>query len=599
MKGKPMRLNLRSKLVLFAVLLAILPLLAAGESLTRIVRDELKSAANESLVTTARQVRDEIDDIYDYAWLAPLTLVRNAIDDSRLGIEEKIALLTQGIANLSDVVALQITVEGAPAPVVVSQEAFYQRLEAASLNPLQVLRLADAQVSAYRARHPNRIAAVAHIPETDDWLATVVLPMRDQGDRAATLLARIDLRRVRGYIEEHPFRESGEITVVDRAGERLFAPAPAGMSERSIVERGLRLLDTQSRTITVEPYTRPDGSVYLGAVSSPHAFDWAVAVEKSEREAYLAVGKMTRSLAVWIGVGLVVAALGAVLFALRMSRPILAIGNAAMEVAQGNFKTRVTVHARDEIGELAGRFNDMIAHLGERFELLKFVSAGTLNAIKETHGESMKLGGESVDVTAFFADIRGYTAFSEGRDPEVVVEVLNHYFQSLADIVIAHHGDIDKFVGDQIMAIFQGEEMARNAVACALKFQEAMADLGEDYPEADLEIGIGINLGEVVMGAMGSKERMDYTVLGDNVNLAARLCAHATAGQTLISESVHTAVSKVKDFRIEPLEPIRVKGKSEPIHVYTVASATSKKGADNEGRQGRSEVGAHAAGASA
>ena len=590
-----MRLNLRSKLVLFAVVLAILPLLAAGESLTRIVRDELKSAANETLVTTVRQVRDEIDDIYEYAWLAPLTLVRNAIDDSRLGIEEKISLLTQGITDLSDVVALQITVEGAPAPVVVSQQAFYDRLDEASLNPLAILRLTDAQVSAYRARDPNRVAAVTHIPETGDWLATVVLPMRDQADRAATLLARIDLRRLKSYIEEHPFQQSGEITIVDRAGERLFAPTPTDLSQRSIVEQALRLLGSQSRTITVEPYTRPDGSVYLGAFSSPHAFDWAVVAEKSEREAYLAVSKMIRSLAIWIAVGLLVAALGAVLFALRMSRPILAIGDAAVEVAKGNFKTRVTtVHTRDEIGELAGHFNDMIAQLGERFQLLKFVSAGTLSAIKETHGETMKLGGESVNVTAFFADIRGYTAFSEGRDPEVVVEVLNHYFQTLADIVTAHNGDIDKFVGDEIMAIFQGEEMARNAVACALKFQEAMVALGSDYPEADLEIGIGINLGEVVMGAMGSKERMDYTVLGDNVNLAARLCANATPGQTLISESVYRAVRGVEDFQIQALEPIRVKGKSEPIQIHTVIAAP-KKGATDEGSEGTSGAGAYAA----
>ncbi|MGH9382482.1 MAG: adenylate/guanylate cyclase domain-containing protein [Thermoanaerobaculia bacterium] len=576
-----MRLNLRSKLVLFAIVLAILPLLVAGQRLTRIARDELKSAANEDLAATARQVSETIDSTYQQVWLAPLTLVRNAIDDQRLGVEQKIALLTQGITDLADIAALQVTIEGAAAPVVVSQQSFYRRLEAASLNPLEVLRLTDEQVSAYRARDPNRVAAVAHVPETDDWLATVALPLSDPSGRAATLLARIDLRRLRSLIEGHTFQHRGEITIVDRAGERVFAPSPADLSARSIVTRALRLLGSQSRAVTVEPYARPDGSVHLGAVSFPRAIDWAVLVEMSQHDAYLAVGKMIRSLLLWIAIGLLVAAVGAVVFALRMSRPILAIGEAAVEVGKGNFKTRVTtVRTRDEIGELAGRINDMIAQLGERFQLLKFVSGGTLDAIREARGEGIRLGGESVHVTALFADIRGYTAFAEGHDPGVVVDVLNHYFQSLADLVVAHHGDIDKFVGDQIMAVFRGGEMAGNAVACALEFQRAMVGLGEQYPNADLEIGVGINAGEVVMGAMGSRERMDYTVLGDNVNLAARLCAHAGAGQILASDSVYAAARHVDSFAFEALEPIRVKGKSQPIPVYAVRGTT---GPDNRG----------------
>lgn len=567
-----MRLNLRSKLILFAVGLAVLPLLVAGQSLTRIARDELKSKANEDLALAARQIRDELDNVYEYIWLAPLTLVRNAVDDERLGVEQKIALLTRGITDLNDIVALQITVEGRPAPVVVSQQSFVEHLEAASLNPLRTLRLAEAEISAYRAREPNRIAAIAYIPQTDDWLATMVLPMRDQGGRAATLSARIHLEQLRDYINNHALNQTGEITLVDREGRRVLTASATDLSQRSIVGRALRLLGSRSRAITVEPYTRPDGTAYLGAFSFPRAFDWVVVAEKSEHDAYLAVAKMIRSLALWIGVGLLIAAGSAVFYALRMSRPILAIGDAAMEVAKGNFQTRVTtVRTRDEIGELAGRFNDMIAQLGERFHLLKFVSGGTLDAVRAAHGESVELGGESVEVATLFADIRGYTAFSEGREPGVVVDVLNHYFQSLSDIVVAHHGDIDKFVGDQIMAVFRGDEMGGNAVACALEFQRAMGELGTEHPDADLEIGIGINLGEVVMGAMGSRERMDYTVLGDNVNLAARLCAHAAAGQILVSETVYETVRDLDGLRIEALERIRVKGKREPIPVFDVA----------------------------
>ena len=172
-----------------------------------------------------------------------------------------------------------------------------------------------------------------------------------------------------------------------------------------------------------------------------------------------------------------------------------------------------------------------------------------------------------------FADIRGYTAFSESRDPETVVEVLNYYFQRLADLVAEHHGDIDKYVGDQIMAVFPGENMAADSIACALDIQDVMLSLAREHPEWRLEIGIGIDMGEVIMGAMGSKERMDYTVVGDHVNLAARLCSHAAARETIVSEVVGEKVKASPLFHLRHLDPIKVKGKTGELGVYAVERA--------------------------
>jgi adenylate cyclase len=228
------------------------------------------------------------------------------------------------------------------------------------------------------------------------------------------------------------------------------------------------------------------------------------------------------------------------------------------------------VRTRDEIGDLARRMNDMVVGLNERFQLAKFVSSGTLTAIKSADQEGIRLGGERRLVTMLFCDIRGYTAFSERHDPEVVVEVLNLYFQNLSELVVSHGGDIDKYVGDQIIAVFQGEEMVANAVRCALAMQRKMAALAGEHPDWHLAVGIGINTGEVILGAMGSRERMDYTVLGDHVNVAARLCSSAPPRQTLVSQSVHDDVADDPAFDLEALEPIRVKGKSEALHVYAV-----------------------------
>jgi adenylate cyclase len=567
-----MRLSLRQKLLLFAVVIAILPLIVAGRTLIRIAQDELKSSANDQLVVTAQQLVKEINDLHERTWLSPLVLIRNALDDPKLGVEEKISLLTLGIADIPDIVALQVTVEGAALPLVVVKDDFAARLKAAGLDSLEVLRVPAASIEALRASGGAEVADISHVPETDDWIATVILPMQPMlGEGETAFSARIDLDGLRSTIQEHPFTRTGFITIVDAAGKQVFDPARTDLTDRPIVAEAIGLLEAGARLISVEPYSRPDGEVMLGAFAFPRALDWAVIVEKRQRDAYLAIEKMLQSLGLWVIVGLAVAVAGAIALALRISRPILKIDRVANEVAQGNFRARVEgVRSRDEIGDLAKRMNDMVVGLNERFQLAKFVSSGTLSAIKSADYQGVRLGGERRSVTLVFCDIRGYTAFAERHDPEVVVEVLNLYFQNLSELVVSHGGDIDKYVGDQILAVFQGARMVENAVRCALAMQRKTAALAREHPDWHLSVGIGVNTGEVVMGAMGSRERMDYTVLGDAVNLAARLCADAAPGQTLISASSQRALADSPEFAITALAPLVVKGKSEPVAVYQV-----------------------------
>jgi adenylate cyclase len=569
-----MRLSLRQKLLLFAVVIAILPLIVAGRTLIRIAQDELKSSANEQLVVTAQQLVGEINDLYERTWLAPLLLIRNALDDPELGIEQKISLLTLGIADIPDIVALQITVEGAALPMVVVKDDFAARLKEASLDPLEVLRVPAALIETFRDSGDAYVREVRYIPQSGDWLATVVLPMTLMiGEGRTSLSARIDLEPLRQMIEMHPFARTGFITIVDDQGREVLDPAQADLTGRDIVAEAVDVLASGARLISVEPYRRPDGEVMLGAFAIPRPFEWAVIVEKRQRDAYLAIEKMLQSLGIWVVVGLAVAVAGAIALALRISRPILKIDQVANEVAKGNLRARVEgVRSRDEIGDLARHMNDMVVGLNERFQLAKFVSGGTLAAIKLADHQGVRLGGERRLVTMMFCDIRGYTAFAERHDPEVVVEVLNFYFEHLAELVASHGGDIDKYVGDQIIAVFQGDDMVANAVRCALAMQQKVAELGRQHRDWDLAIGIGINSGEVIMGAMGSRERMDYTVLGDRVNLAARLCARAGPGQTLLSDSSYRAIAGSSEFAIVALAPIMVRGKSEPVAIYEVGA---------------------------
>lgn len=584
-----LRLTLRRKLLFFAIAIAIVPLVVAGRTMIRIAQDELKSSANEELLNTAEQLTKEINDLYEHTWLAPLLLIRNAIDSDQLGVEEKVSLLTLGIADLPDIVALQITLQDSPMPLVVLNEDFAARLKAASLDPLEVLRVPAKTIETFGDGSEVFVGNVVEVPETDDWLATVVLPLSSTfAGQEATLSARLDLDRLRAFIADHPFRKQrGFVAIVDSSGRDIFEPGRDDLDQFDIKSEALKVLASGSRTVSVEPYAHHQtGEGILGAYAFPRAFDWAVLVGKSESDAYAAVNQMSESLAWWVLGGLAIAIGGAIVFALGISRPILEIDRVAGEVAKGNFRARVRgVRSKDEIGDLGRRMNEMVVGLNERFQLEKFVSGGTMAAIKVADHQGITLGGEKRQATMLFCDIRGYTAFAEKRDPEVVVEVLNFTFQRQADIVSKHHGDIDKFVGDQIVAVFLGDDMVLNATRCALEIQDAMAELAREHADWGLAVGIGVNAGEVIMGAMGSKSRMDYTVLGDAVNVAARLCSHAARGQILLSADTYDVIASSPAFAAEPLAPIAVKGKSEPVRVYAIHASPATQAPAIEARR--------------
>lgn len=189
----------------------------------------------------------------------------------------------------------------------------------------------------------------------------------------------------------------------------------------------------------------------------------------------------------------------------------------------------------------------------------------------------LKLGGERKNLTVIFSDVRGFTKFSESHQPEEVVAMLNEILTAQVEVVFKYNGTLDKFVGDELMAFFgaPGETHINNhaitAVRVALEIQAKLKILKEKWSgekKESLSIGIGINTGDAVVGNMGSAERMDYTIIGDNVNLAARLCSAAGGDEILISEATY---EQVKDqIRSERLEPISVKGKAQPVSIYRV-----------------------------
>ncbi len=208
----------------------------------------------------------------------------------------------------------------------------------------------------------------------------------------------------------------------------------------------------------------------------------------------------------------------------------------------------------------------------ERFQRLLSPNLAELVVSGELQVEK---GGENRVATVLFADIRGFTSMSENMAAAEVLQMLNEYFEVMVEIAFKHEGTVDKFVGDEIMVLWGApvthDDDPSRAVRAAVEMQEALVEFNrmrESEGQGSLHIGIGLNTGELVAGYIGSTRTMSYSVIGDAVNTAARLCSAAKAGQIIISE--HTYSYCKDDFDTIQLDPIKAKGKSKPLTVYNV-----------------------------
>jgi len=181
------------------------------------------------------------------------------------------------------------------------------------------------------------------------------------------------------------------------------------------------------------------------------------------------------------------------------------------------------------------------------------------------------LGGKRQRVTVLFADIWGFTGLSEKLVPETVVEMLNHFFSAMVDIVFEHEGTLDKFIGDNIMAVFGTpldiDQPALQAARCALAMHRRLQEMQTDTCLIR-RIGIGINTGEVIAGNIGSHRHMDFTVIGDVVNIAARLESLTRELDADIIVGPETYQEIAPYFRLEPCPPVVLRGRSEPLQTY-------------------------------
>lgn len=209
--------------------------------------------------------------------------------------------------------------------------------------------------------------------------------------------------------------------------------------------------------------------------------------------------------------------------------------------------------------------------LKTKAELSRYVSLSTIEMVeKSTSGEMLK-AGESRDVTVLFSDIRGFTTLSENMDPQKVFEMLNLYLSKQINIIEDHQGIIDKLSGDEIMAIFEGPNMVKNALRCGTSIVKTLCNAEQCAADDWIGVGIGINTGPVYVGSIGSETIKDFTVVGNTVNVAARLCGFAQKFQVIFSEYTKNFIED-EGFEYQFAGKISLKGISKPVEVFEVVT---------------------------
>jgi len=258
------------------------------------------------------------------------------------------------------------------------------------------------------------------------------------------------------------------------------------------------------------------------------------------------------------------------------------IGKIEKELKTLNFKLERASKEKKTLSTLLSRTSEDLEKSSELIKKMfgRYLSTEVMNSLLEDP-TALALGGEKRKVTIMMTDLRGFTALSERLNPEQVVQMLNSYFEVMVDVVLQYHGTINEIIGDALLVIFGApQEMpdrAQRAIACAIEMQNAMAKVNQRNREQglpELEMGIGLNETEVIVGNVGSTKRSKYAVVGSGVNMTSRIESYTVGGQILISESVYKEADDV--LRIDAQMDVLPKGAETPLRIYEVGGIAGR-----------------------
>ena len=426
------------------------------------------------------------------------------------------------------------------------------------------------------------------------WGLLVTNNLSDQPEMiAATQTA------VQGYAQSIIRSPTELILAFDKSGNVVMSTSDVTVqpAERAALQQLISTKSTELTTIRLGGKDR----VAKGSWFDP--FGWYMMVTEERSTFYNRVNQITQRSAIILGAAIVLAVILMLLFARYLTRPLTRVaGTMRSIIATNDLSQRVLVEYKDEIGGLAQTFNLMVGELEKAYGQIKnFAFKAVLAQKREQkirnifqkyvpkdvidrffqNPESM-LVGENRILSVLFSDIRSFTTISEKMAPADLVNSLNRYFNVMVDIIMDKGGIVDKYIGDAIMAFFgapvKHENDALRSLVAGLEMTEALANFNESQKAAgapEFQIGVGINFGEVTVGNIGTEKKMDYTVIGDMVNLASRLegLTKQYHQRLIISENLFEQVNGKDGINYRLLDSVAVKGKTKGVKIYSARRA--------------------------
>lgn len=375
-----------------------------------------------------------------------------------------------------------------------------------------------------------------------------------------------------------------DIAVLDDFG-RVASTQFSGISEANV------LLGAFDQWLTARPLVS-DGTVELTLGKERFMLQWVIdetafvppyIIARSLDESLLFVKNIRQTMIGLGSFGLIMAIMVAFGFAVSISSPIKRLSKATKEVADENFDHKVSISSRDEFAQLGDSFNQMISDLAEKQQIRSaFDKSVSKEVADHMLAQGARLGGSKEFATVLFADIRGFTSLAESLDEKSLINLLNQYFSQVNVCIESRKGVIDKFIGDAVMALFGTPLPCEQSAYSALMASKNMLETVEGFNEhcrmiygCDIEIGIGLNSGHVVAGMVGSENRLNFTVLGDQVNIASRiegLCKYYGVALIVSETCMQEAIRSESDWEtaivFRQLDCVQVKGKTTGLNIY-------------------------------
>jgi class 3 adenylate cyclase len=407
------------------------------------------------------------------------------------------------------------------------------------------------------------------------------------GNRRAVglAIAEINLKLIWDVISTIRVGDTGHAFVIDQPGSLIAHPDISAVlrgtdAATSTAMRRLReTLVAAGREAVITENTA--GETVITAMAPIPGVDWTVFVEQPLSEAFAPIYRALWRTTWLLLAGAALAAVLAYWLARHMTGPIHQLEEGAERIGTGQFAHRIEISTGDELERLATRFNRMAEELAlsqersERIARLKRFLAPQIAELVEQAGDESMLAGQRAEVVVIFCDLRDFTAFSSHAAPEEVIQVLGEYYEALGAIITRYAATLTSFSGDGVMVLVNAPipcpEPAVRAAEMAIDMQRAVQDLIDGWRSRRyaMGFGIGIAMGIAAVGRIGYESRVEYTAIGNVVNLAARLCSSAEDGQILIDSAVAEAIQD-RVSRVA-LGAHSFKGYSEQLPVFSIA----------------------------